>query len=232
MAELDPYLGDLYYLKINNVVYENFVDATGPGEPDMITIPQTRGRGPVQKPRRYRTETHKYNCQDEVGSAKWLALQTLMRAGVAVAVEIIPEGNTAGTVKESGNAFIGVSGRSGGPNKEAGFTVSVSFTDVPTLAPNIVLSTLDFGSVAQGGAGSGYTAPTASGGTSTYTITMEDENGVASALPYGATWSGSAFGGTVNAAAPAGIYRVRVKVVDSASTPVVRYFDAIMKVTT
>lgn len=230
MTEAAAYLGDAMYVSIAGTEYQCYEDMTGPGVPDLIKIPQTRGRPPVNIPRQYYDETYTFQCQDEVGSAKWLALKTIMDARAAVAIVIAYESNTAGKLTATGTGYVAVSGLSGGPGKPGTFTLVVGFAAAPTYAPNIVLSTLDFGSVAQGGAGSGFTAPTASGGTSTYTITMADENAVASALPYGATWSGSAFAGTVNAAAPVGKYRVKVKVVDSATPAQTKYFLAEMRV--
>jgi hypothetical protein len=117
-------------------------------------------------------ETSKYTCQDEVGSAKWLALQALQVAGVAVACEIIPQGNIAGAVKESGNAFVGVSGRSGGPGKEVGFTVTLSFSDRPTLTPAVVMTPAAGALAAQVGVSATAATFQATGGSAPYVYTM------------------------------------------------------------
>jgi hypothetical protein len=58
---------------------------------------------------------------------------------------------------------------------------------------------------------------------------MEDGTD-ASALPYGITWSGVAFAGTVNASAPQGVYRPVVRVTDSANPANVKTFLCKMKV--
>lgn len=219
MPELDPYLGDSLDVSIDGVWYQCYEDMTGPDEPDYITIPQTRGRGPVDVPRSYRKESYKFKCQDETGSAKWLALKAIMDAALPVACVVAFEGNVAGNLTASGNAYVGVSGLSAGPGKPSTFSFTLSFGSLPTYSPNLVLATQAVGTIAAGGAGSGLTTLVASGGTTTYAYTLVTQ------LPLGLTMtSGGVFGGTLNAATVAGTHAFTVRVTDSAATPVVKDF--------
>jgi hypothetical protein len=170
-------------------------------------------------------------CVDVDDHAEFKMLRNYANAKVAKTFVLYPEGNTAGKLAYTGTGFISVSGLDSGIDKAATFTLTIDVKGDLVLGDNIVLSTLNFGAVAAGGAASGYTAPTASGGTAAYTITMADENGKASALPEGVTWSGSAFAGTVDVGANVGIYRVKVKVVDSDTPANTRYYLGTMEVT-
>jgi hypothetical protein len=230
MAELDPYLGDSLDVSINGTWYQCYEDMTGPSEPDMINIPQTRGRGPVDVPRAYLKESYKFTCQDETGSAKWLALKTVMDAKTPVTCIIAFEGNVAGNLTASGSAYVAVSGISTGPGKPGTFTLSINFSTVPTYAPNIVLTGAAVGlfgavlltPVGQGDAYSGANlVPT--GGTSTYGVVVV--GGAGAMLVEGLTISATGvIGGTANAQAPIGLHYFVVEVTDSAATPVVKQF--------
>lgn len=178
-------------------------------------------------------ESGSFSALYGAGGAGYTALLNAARASQAgTSYELIeyPEGTGAGKPTITTQVLLsGPSLSADASGVDMQMDCNWKATAESVFAPNLALSVTDFGSTGQGDA-SAYTAPTASGGTSTYTITAEDENGDASALPYGITWTGSAFTGTVNASAPIGIYRVKMKVVDSAAAPVTQYFLCTMEV--
>jgi hypothetical protein len=222
----DQYFADLAKLDVNGRMITIGSASNWARAWKDATAPATWANPEFDKPVSYKDSVAvPYSDLDDHADLDFL--QDIEESKLAVPIIVYPQGNAAGIRCWAGTCVIKTTGIDVGIDKPAGGTVTFNFKGGLRRQPNIVLSALDFGSTGQGDASS-FTAPTASGGAPAYVITMADEAGAASALPYGITWTGSAFTGTVNAAAPLGKYRVRVKVVDDDS--VTRYFDAVMTV--
>lgn len=223
-----PWIGDKVVLVVDGNTITSGRTLSGSANTKVVTAPQTWTNPEVDIPGATKYVTT-VQCVDDDDHTDYLVIKTIARAKLPVTVTEYPLGNVAGELIKTGTAYISEPVLDIGLDKATDYSFTISYTAAPSETPNLALSVTDFGSTGQGDA-SAFVAPTASGGTSTYTIEMENSAGTASALPYGISWSGSAFTGTVNAAAPIGVYRVTVKVTDSASTPVVKYFDCTMAV--
>jgi len=149
-----------------------------------------------------------------------------MEDGALHAIEVYPEGDAAGKRMYTANAYVTTSGAKGGIKSGAGGTLTLSIVGDLTASPNIVLSVTAMGTTAAGAA-SAYVTPVASGGTSTYALTI-----VRGILPEGVSMStGGVFSGTVAATANVGTYLFEITVTDSAATPVVKVIPCTLIVT-
>lgn len=162
----------------------------------------------------------KFTCLYGEGGANRAAILAAARSSSAISMVQYLEDNATGKPTVTMNVFIGSVSQSvaaDGVSQQIDCTFRA--TSVPVVAPNIVLATQAMGSVAQSGAGSGFTTLSASGGTAAYTYSLVTQ------LPTGVTMNSSGvFAGTVHASCVDGTHTATIRVTDSAATPVVKDF--------
>lgn len=191
---------------------------------DEITAAATWGSNKVKKPSSLE-ETIVVPYADMEGHVDFDALEAL-EDGALHAIEVYPEGDAAGKRMYSGNAYVKTSGLKGGLTSNATGTLTLNVSGGLTKSPSLALSVSEMGTTAVSGA-SAYVTPVASGGTSTYALTI-----VRGILPEGISMSsGGVFSGTVAATANVGTYLFEITVTDSAATPVVKVFPCSLIVT-